>query len=216
MSWPDFRVADLSRPLSPQTPVLPGDPPPRFETSAEHESDGCLARVLHLNSHAGTHVDAPAHILPHGATLDRTPPDGFVGPACVLDLRGDDLAGPERLQAQAGRLDGCEFALLRLGGDELWGLEDQLRRWPAVTVEAARWLAGKGLRGVGLDSPSIDPPESRDLPAHRALLGAGTVIVENLCGLDQLPASGFLFSALPLPLAGGDGSPVRAVALVPR
>ena len=112
------------------------------------------------------------------------------------------------------RLQGAEFVLLRTGWSARWGREDYFRGFPCLTGEAARWLVEHGVRGFGVDTCSVDPPDSTALPVHHALLGGQVLIVENLTNLEALPEGSFPFLALPLPLHDADGGPVRAVAMV--
>ncbi len=201
-------VIDLTQPLGPGMPAFPGSAPPRFEAAATVAADGFAETRLVLSTHGGTHLDAPAHLIPGGRTVDDYPPGHFLGRGVALDL------GPGRPDRAAWdrALGGCAFALLRTGWSRRWGTPGYFAGFPTLDRDTARWLAGRGLRGVGVDAPSVDPVESPDLPVHRELLAAGVVIVENLADLSPLPAAPFWFSCLPLPLAGADGSPVRAVA----
>ncbi len=178
---------DLSHPISPATPVFPGDDPVGVRTVATHADRGYAARRLDLGTHSGTHVDAPAHLLAGGATLDQLPLDLWIGPGVLLD-RADLAAGP---------LPRVERLLIR-------GCPD------GITPDEARRIAASGVRIVGVDGPSIDPVASRELPAHRILLGAGIPVLENL-RLDGVPSGPGTLYCLPLPVAGGDGAPVRAV-----
>lgn len=206
---PGFRtVLDLSWPLTPGMPHYPGSPPPRFEAAATVPADGFAETRLTLLSHTGTHLEAPAHLLPGGRTLSDYPPGHFFGRAAVLDLG----TTPPDLGAWDRALAGCAFAVLRTGWSRLWGTPAYFDGFPTLAPDAARWLAALGLRGVGVDAVSMDPVTMRELPVHRILLGAGLILVENLADLALLPAVPFWFSCLPLSLAGADGSPVRAVA----
>jgi arylformamidase len=80
--------------------------------------------------------------------------------------------------------------------------------------DAVEFLLGHRVKGVGIDAISLDETGPTDFPVHRRLFGRGIIFIENLTGLEQLPAGGFLFSCLPLKLRDGDGSPVRAAAIV--
>lgn len=210
-------VIDLSHPLWPGMPVYPGTAPPDFREACTLAAHGFAEKRLGLSTHTGTHVDVPAHVLSAGATLDRLPAAGFVGPGQVLDVRRcrgwrirvEDLAGLGAGPGSGG------FVLLWTGLGGLFGDPGYFRAYPALDVEAARHLTRLGLAGIGVDACSVDAVEDIALPAHQVLLGAGLCIVENLTGLERLPQSGFTFVCLPLCIAGGDGSPVRAVALVP-
>ncbi len=90
------RLIDLTHPLGPDTPVLPGDPPVTATSRATHAGDGYAVLTLCLGTHAGTHVDAPFHMLPEGATLEAVPLSRFVGPAALLDVRRPAATAIER------------------------------------------------------------------------------------------------------------------------
>lgn len=210
-----MRIIDLTHPLDPDTPVYPGTAPVRLEPLTTVPEHGFAERLVTMASHSGTHMDAPAHLLPRGLTLDRVPPHRFVGAACVLDLTAAGPAVPlPVLEAQADRLVGSSMVLLRTGWDRHWGDPAYFRDFPVLSVEGARWLAAHGVSTVGVDAISFDPLDAPDLPVHRVLLGAGVLLVENLTGLDHLPPAGFSLCCLPLPLADADGAPCRAVAIL--
>ncbi len=179
---------DLTHPIGPETPVYPGDEPVRVRTVARLGAEGYRARRLDLGTHSGTHVDAPAHLVPDGATLDALPLDLWIGPGVLLK-RGQLAGLPGGLAPRV---------LVRGVGDE------------GLTPEEARGLVEAGARLVGLDGPSADPVGAADLPAHRILLGAGAVIVENL-RLEGVPAGPGVLHCLPLPVARGDGAPARVL-----
>ncbi|MGV8040859.1 MAG: cyclase family protein [Thermoanaerobaculaceae bacterium] len=210
-----MRVIDLSHPIRPDTPVYPGTAPVSLEPLTTVPEHGFAERLVTMASHTGTHMDAPAHLLPGGVTLDRVPPDRFVGRACVLDLTAAGLEVPLRiLEAQSDRLAGCSMTLLRTGWDRHWGDPTYFRGFPVLSAEGAGWLVARGVTTVGVDAISFDPLDDPQLPVHRLLLGAGVLLVENLTGLDRLPPVGFTLCCLPLPLADADGAPCRAVAIL--
>ncbi|WP_432520682.1 cyclase family protein [Kineococcus sp. SYSU DK006] len=204
------RLVDLSRPVGPGTPVLPGDPAFAAEPALTLEREGVRVARLVLGTHTGTHVDAPAHVHPDGATLDELPLELFCGPAAVIGVEGVERIGPEHLAAAAG----AATVLLRTGWDTRAGTAEEFAH-PFLTGAGARALRAAGVRTVGIDTASVDAPGR--LEAHRVLLGTRAdpgVLVENLRGLAGLPAE-VGFSAFGWALRGGDGSPVRAVAHVP-
>ncbi len=205
-----MNVIDLSHPLSPDMPVWPGDPAVTAAPYATLEFHGYAAQAWTLPGHAGTHLDAPAHVLTGGADLASLPLSRCLGPARVVDVPDRGEIGLLRLPRD---LSGLSFLLLRSGHDRHWGRPAYYGDFPRLTVEAAQFLAHSGISGLGLDWSSPDGPGSAELPAHKVLLGSGLVVVENLRGLERLPET-FLFLALPLALEGGDGAPVRACALV--
>jgi arylformamidase len=194
-------IIDISRPLSPATPVWPGDPPVIVQPVARVE-DGDPAAVsrLALGTHTGTHVDPPAHFFPGEPAVDALPLDVLMGPAVVAQFDPGPIDGTALESTALPR--GTSRLLLKTGGDA-----------GAVTPDGARWLVERGVRLVGADTLSIEP-ETRDYPVHRILLGAGVVIVE---GLDLAPVAPgpYELVCLPLRIAAGDGAPARAVLIRP-
>ena len=211
-----MKAIDLTQMLSPDMPVYPGTEGPRISDATSIEKDGFAEKLLSMYSHTGTHIDAPGHMIPRASTLDQFQVDKFIGTACVVDVPGtpgSDL-GLDLLEAQAGRMEGCQFVLFHTGWDRKWGQADYFNGFPVLSAEAAGWLCGRGLKGVGFDCISVDAVGSTDMAIHRILLGSGLVIVENLCNLASLPDSTFIFSCLPLRIPDSDGSPVRAVGML--
>lgn len=213
------QLLDLSWPVFPGMPMFPGDPPMELRRMGSLPTHGFVSHLASLPAHSGTHVDAPGHVLAGRAMLADLPLSRFCGAGVLLDVRerpglavtAQDLA-PRLAKITAAA---PVFVLLRTGDEARWGLEGYYTEGAHLTPEAAVLLAGlPGLSGIGLDAGSVDALEAADLPAHKALLGAGLVIVENLRGLELLPGSGFTFFCLPV--LGQDGSPVRAAALVSR
>jgi arylformamidase len=222
-----MRIFDLSHRIEPGMPVYPGTEGPRFESATTIERDGFAERLVTMYSHTGTHMDAPAHILPGAAHLDELPAARFAGRAVILDARagsivhGGRLAAPwprigaDAVSAIAPRLAGAAFLVIRTLWDSRWGEEGYYEGFPTLDLAAARIVASiPGLSGVAVDAISVDPVGVQELPVHRVLLGAGLVIVENLMNLGTLGDSDFEIVCLPLPLAGADGAPVRAVAML--
>ncbi|MBI5518984.1 MAG: cyclase family protein [Desulfovibrio sp.] len=208
-------IIDLSWPVFPGMPMFPGDPPVEHRPMGQYATHGFVSHLISLPAHSGTHMDAPAHVIKGGAALADMPLSRFMGPGAVLDLRarpGREVRAQDiaPLLAEAA---GAAFVLLRTGDAERWGQDGYYTAGSYLTPGAAELLAAlPGLSGIGLDAGSVDPADSRELPAHRALLGAGLVIVENLRGLEL--AQGRAFTFLCLPVLGCDGSPVRAAALL--
>ncbi|MGC8775622.1 MAG: cyclase family protein [Chlorobaculum sp.] len=212
-----MRIVDLSHPISPAMPLWPGTPRPGFSDLHTVGRDGFGERWLQLSSHTGTHLDAPAHLFDGAASLDQLNAGRFVGRGMLLDLRALQT-GPislDQLQLHRATIEQSEFFLLHFGWSRFWGSDAYNRDYPVLSPEAAAWLCGVGLKGIGIDAPSFDEPDSRALPIHRCLLGAGLILIENLTALDRLDGHAFFLSALPLPVSGAEACPVRAVAVIP-
>lgn len=203
------RIYDISRTVSPSLTVWPGDPPIEFEEAARMaRGDSVNVTQLKLGTHTGTHIDAPWHFDEDGAHTAELPPETFIGPARVItverrsgtitpaDLGVDDLGGVERVLLRTWVSD---------VPDDEWP-ED----YPYPSVELADWLAGQGVRLLGVDLPTVDDAEGEGLPAHHRLNEHGITILERV-NLSGVPDGVYELIALPLKLAGLDGSPVRAV-----
>jgi len=199
-----MRYVDATRPLVPGMFVHPGDPPFETQPVATLERDGFALRSLRLGTHTGTHLDAPAHFVAGGATVDQAPLELLLGPARVVDAQA---AGRELDAAflAAQQLEKVVRLLLRTA-DGSRGL----------TCEAAEWLRrSTAVRLVGIDRPSIEALDSPDCPVHRVLLGGEPAIwiLEGL-DLDAVPSGEHELCCLPLRLSGADGAPVRVVLRV--
>ncbi len=211
-----MRYHDLTRMIEPAMPVYPDTDPPRFRVGASIEEQGFLEHEIVMFTHTGTHMDAPAHLIAGGKTLDEYPVDAFVGPACVVDARGVDggTIGVEALGPYRARIEAADFVLFDTGWHSLWDSPGYFDGFPTLTPEAAQWLVDLGIKGVGVDAISVDPVGVSEMRVHNVLLGAEVLIIENLGSLDALIGEDFAFSCYPLRFRHADGSPVRAVAAV--
>jgi kynurenine formamidase len=173
---------------------------------------------LMLYSHAGTHMDAPRHFLDSGRTIEHVDLQKCVGPAFVVDLSGKE---PNSLITVA---DLAPFADWVRPGSRLllrtdWSLhaemDDYRTSFPRISAELAEWFVERGVWLIGLEMPSVASLQDKDelTTVHQTLLRGEVVIVECLAHLDELPPE-VTFIALPLKLEAGDGSPVRAIALI--
>jgi len=208
-------VVDLTLPLYSGMPVYPGDPEVAFarRSAADPGAQEYALAELRLGTHTGTHLDAPAHVIPGGAGVDTVPLAACVGRACVVDCTGLDGISLPALRERIPDPEPGSRLLLRTDWDLRFGTEDYYTGFPGLTLPAACWLAERRIALLGLETPSVC--HAADHAAHVALLEAGVIIVEGLARLRNIGAEECWFAALPLPLAGLDSSPVRAVAWVP-
>ena len=209
------RVVDLSVPLDAATQVWPGDPPVRTEPVATVARDGYHLLAVHLGSQSGTHCDAPYHFLDGGARIDELDLRLFAGPGVLVDLRGR----PDRHRIGVADLGSLErvgpgtVVVLHTGWSAYYG-SPRYADHPFLDAEACRALLDRGVRTIGLDTPSIDEtPGDGRYPCHHMIAAAGGVIVENLTNLAAVDFPDPFLSVLPLRLTGADGAPCRAVAL---
>ena len=206
-----MKIIDLTHTLTGDIPVYPGDPPPRLTPCATIEERGFRQLSIEIGSHTGTHVDAPAHLLPGGITLDMYPLEAFIGPALVLDCRLSEEQMRLALRIQSARR--AQFVFFRTGHGALWGRPEYSTPWPTPPESILRLLVSRGIKGVGVDAMSVDPAGDSDLPNHRLLMEAGLLIFENLARLELLPMGIFTFVGTPLRLPRADGAPVRALGI---
>lgn len=199
-------ILDLSMLLDATVPLFGGERPIEYETCATLEAQGWRNRRFTMHCHLGTHVDAPAHMLPQGRTLDTFPADYFVGTAAVVHCPGIHLIHPGDLPDTWG----ADFVLFHTGHSDDLRPEVFFGRCPEIVPEAAEELVRRGLRIVGIDSFTLDLPP---FTAHKIVFAAERLGLENLVGLGQLPDECRLMVA-PLKLDKPDGAPARVYAEV--
>jgi arylformamidase len=198
---------DISPVISPQLPVWPGDVPFSTETTWQM-GEGCPVQVarIAMSTHTGAHCDAPSHYDADGLSIDQVALDAYIGRCRVIDCIGASPVSPEHV-AHALQ-DVPARVLLRTYR------KAPVERWDAgfAAVEPAtiELLAEHGVRLVGIDTPSLDPQQSKTMDAHQAVRACRMAILEGVV-LDAVAAGDYELIALPLRLAGLDASPVRAV-----
>jgi arylformamidase len=169
---------------------------------------------IEMVANTGTYVDAPSHRWEDGADLSALPLDVLAGRqgicvaaphACGLAVDRDLLEGKE-VEGRA--------VLFATGWSAFWGTPSYFQRSSHLTSATASLLVARGAAIVGIDSHNIDDTDDKSRPAHSILLRAGIPIVEHLCNLEALPASGFRFYAVPVKVVGMGTFPVRAFAEV--
>jgi kynurenine formamidase len=206
------RIVDLSLTLH------PGMRGVDFQVRTSMAENGYNTTFLHLYSHAGTHLDAPHHFVDGGTTMEALVLEKCVGPARIIDLtfiQPHELIGVEHLTPYADKIGPGARLLFKTGWSAYADTPDYRDRLPRISLPLAEWLAGRQIALLGVEPPSVaDVNDKKELTAvHQALLRAGIIIVEGLANLDALRRDQVTFIALPLKLAGGDGSPVRAIAI---
>ena len=207
-----MRIIDLSLPIDAAMPGVNITPARRLE------SDGWNATTLSLYSHCGTHMDSPFHFLPEGDTIDGQDLSATVGPALVVDLSPASprqLIGVNDLGPTAEEVKPGSRLLLRTDWHKRYGTPEYRDALPRISLEFAEWLVARRVGMVGVEPPSVaDVNDMRELTeVHRTLFRGGVVIVEGLANLDAITQPVVEFVALPLKVVGGDGSPVRAIAI---
>ncbi|WP_250479445.1 MULTISPECIES: arylformamidase [unclassified Caballeronia] len=201
-------LLDISPPINPATPVWPGDTPVGIERvwRMEAGSPVNVARLT-LSPHIGSHADAPLHYDEHGAPIGEVALDTYIGACRVVHCIGaSPLVTPEHVAAHLA--DCPPRVLLRTYTNAPLDAWDSA--FAAVAPETIDLLAEKGVKLIGIDTPSLDPQDSKTMDAHKRIRAHGMAILEGLV-LDAAAPGDFELIALPLKFSTLDASPVRAV-----
>jgi arylformamidase len=204
-----MKFIDLSHPISNEMSIYPSDPAISIIQEKEIKKDRTLLHSFRMGTHTGTHLDAPAHIISGGKTLENFPLTSFSGLAVKVNKKTINA-----LIDIDEKINGIIF-------DTDWYrcFNDSTKYFgsdrPIIPENLVDISVKKGIEYFGCDLPSVDKSGSKEKPIHNTLLKAGIIIYESLANLDQLPIlSPFNFYGFPLPFIGLDGSPVRAVAVL--
>lgn len=209
-----MRVIDLSLPVYSEMPVYPGDPKVFFMKYRSIDPDGYNLTQILMGSHTGTHLDVPLHFVDGGDSIDKIPPERFIGEAYVINLnykKAEEDITPEDLLPYADKIQEGSKILLRTDWYKVLPDRRYFREQPRISYELALWLVERKISLLGLETPTINPVDNRKL--HQTLLSGGIILVEALAHLDEIKKDKVLFIALPLKFVNGDGSPVRAIAI---
>lgn len=207
------RVIDCTHLITSNMPVFPGTEGPVLDPVCTMEQMGFREKKWTLYSHTGTHMDAPAHMMKDGKTLDQFSIDTFRGRGFVLDVREctEKEIPLSRVKAYENLIHEADYILIQTGWEAKWDSEEYFQGFPALSQDAAEYLVQFELKGIGIDAISIDLMETKTFPIHRILMEKDLLIIENLKNLSLLEGV-FDFQAFPLNVEDADGSPVRAVA----
>lgn len=201
---------DVSVGLYNGMPHWPGNPPVKIERTQDIERGGhSNVSTLSMGSHAGTHVDAPAHFLKGGIGIDRMPFSATNGPARVIAIRDREVIGPEELRRH--RIRRGERVLFKTANSaRCWSKRSFVKDFVYLSTEAGEFLARRGIRAVGVDYLSVGGWRKNGGEVHRVLLRAGIWIIEGL-DLSRVRPGRFQLACLAIKITGGDGAPARAL-----
>ena len=207
------QIFDLTHILQENTLLFPGTPPVQIKSRNTISVNGFAETQLGLTSHVGTHIDAPAHLIPGGKTLGDFSAEKYWGNGFVIDCRNCEAEISRFfLNTQlAGQLP-LDFLILATGQGIKWPSINYLNNFPVLTVEAARWVVEQKIQAIGIDAISFDPIDSVDLPVHHVLLNAEILLVENLKLPPALLNRSVELVFAPLSYRQADGAPVRVFA----
>ena len=207
-------IYDVTVPISTDLPTWPGDPAVEItDWRTLANGDGVNVSGLSFGAHTATHVDAPAHFIEGAPNVESLPLDGLIGEAEVVEVPPDRLAIDNdfvlaHCDSQAKRI------LFKTRNSAFWSeVKHEFHTdFTYLDLEAARTLAQRGVKLVGIDYLSIEKFGSPKHETHLALLSKGVIIVEGL-NLTEVPAGKYELICLPLRLRSnqGDGAPARVV-----
>lgn len=191
------------------------------------------------SEHGGTHVDAPIHFAENGKTIDQIPLNEWIGPAVKIDLVSKCLNNRDylltvedikRWETKHGMIPDNAWVLMYTGIDTKYYPDKEKvlgttktgkdafpeLSFPGFSVQSAEFLISKrNIKGIGLDTPSIDYGKSKDFKVHRICFAANKLAIENIANLDKLPAHGAVLYAIPMLIKDGTGAPARVFAVLP-
>jgi arylformamidase len=204
-----MKLIDVTVALDAQLSTYPNNTPFTLEPSKRvARGDSSNVSTLHISAHAGTHIDATRHFFDEGLAADALPLEMLIGRARVIELttrRGiaaDDFAAHD--------LSEDVRVLIKTANSRFWGSPDFHTDYVGVTESGARHLVDHGIKVVGVDYLSVEEFKKPGAPAHRLLLGAGTIVIEGLNLRDVDPGIYDMY-CLPLRVVGSDGAPARVV-----
>jgi arylformamidase len=210
-----MKLIDVSRTLYTGAPHWPGDSETDYHLTARMaDGSSCNVGRLSLSIHAGSHVDAPRHYNDRGASIEALAPEIYVGPARVIDARGQRVF-TEQLFAGLSANDLAATPRILFRTDTWKDPATFPLEWPVLDRTLPAWLAAHGVKLIGLDVPSVDELNNKDMAIHHLLEAANILILESL-DLSAVEPGVYELIALPLKIRGADGSPVRAVLRSPH
>lgn len=209
---------DITLPLGKDMPVLPGGtserpvPPPRIERFFDvDKGDKVTMSRIEINSHDGTHIDSPLHFFYGGGSIDEMPLDATIGPARVIEIKDTESIKAEELEAYDIQ-PGERILFKTQNSPRVYETKKLVEDYVYISTEAARFLAEKKVRVVGLDYLTIgsfkSPENVKD--THEILLGNGVYVIEGI-NLSEVKAGEYELICLPLRVEHGDAGPARAI-----
>jgi arylformamidase len=204
-----MKLIDVSVPLDEHLPTYPNNTPFTVEPMKRlARGDSSNVSSLHLSAHSGTHVDAPRHFFDEGIGTEALPLEMLIGRARVIEMTTRKGISAEDLSS----IDLSEDVrvLIKTLNSRLWGSPEFHTDYVGITESGARHLVDRGIKVLGIDYLSVEEFRKPGAPAHRLLLGAGTIVIEGLNLRDVEPGLYDMF-CLPLRVVGSDGAPARVV-----
>jgi kynurenine formamidase len=228
-----LNTLDLTYALNENSIHWPGEnyEPFRIKTIATLDKDGVLSKAFCMPEHMGTHIDAPNHFERNQPGVDRVPSVQLFCHGVVIDVTAQASADPDyrltladlaRWESDHGPIPQQAVVLMRSGWGRFWQQPARFKNqdvrgrlhFPGFSVEAVRWLLeNRDIRGIGVDTMSIDFGLSSDFAVHHLINGAGRFGLENVAQLERLPLRDFYLIIAPIKIEDGTGGPTRIFAI---
>lgn len=226
LSFP-YELIDLTHTLDESVPSWDGKCGLNLTTKIDYTdcSTDTTFRVQQISMHAGigTHLDAPAHCIKGGLTIDQMPLSQLIAPCFLIDISQKSDAqyslcvkDIEEFEKLHGTIAQGSFVMIKTGWQRFWNEPEKYRNdlnFPSCSAEAAQLLVERNICGLGIDTLSPDRPDG-GFPVHKIVLGAGKYLVENAANLDKLPPTGSFVMIMPLKIKGGTEAPIRLIGLI--
>ncbi|ABF41611.1 Kynurenine formamidase [Candidatus Koribacter versatilis Ellin345] len=225
-------ILDLTHTMTESSPTWDDSEKYSAKTTARHDSHGYYARELTLPEHFGTHIDAPAHYAASLWTVDQIPAERLVRPLAIIDITQKAKANPDYQLTVAdiaawedthGHIPQAAIVVIRTGWGERWNDAKAFRNadahgvmhFPGFSLEAAQFLVdARYVVGIGTDTMSVDPGDSRENPVHQYTMARSVYHLENVANLAITPESGATLVVAPAKFQHGSGAPTRLLAML--
>lgn len=222
---------DLTQIFDENSPLWPGCTPLHRSKKVDYDTS-CLVYDYQYTAGIGTHIDAPLHFIKNARAIHDYEIEELIAPACVIDVCEQSLENPDYLisrddilkwEKQHGVIEEKNIVLTRTGWSQFWSDPAKYQNkdaegkmhFPGYSAEAAKLLVDRKVKGVGIDTLSLDSGLAKNFPAHHVFLGADLFLIENLNNLDRLPAKESMVFCLPIKIRGGAEAPARIFAWIP-
>ena len=227
--WSRKSYQDLTHVFTAGFPVYDGNPPSRRNLTTV-EADGFYKQEWTFDEHSGTHMDAPGHFIAGGRLVPALEAEELFAPVAVIDISRRAASDPDaevevddlrRYERRYGRIARGAVVFMYSGWEER--LPDPVAfknadaggtyHFPGFGIDALEWLlARREIKGIGVDTMSLDPGNSTTFPVHTSLLGADHYGVENVANLSRIPPRGADVVVGVVPWEEGSGGPCRVLA----
>lgn len=223
----EFKLVDLTHSLSARIPSW--DNSCGFELSIDTDYKDCVSpnlfrtQKINMSISVGTHMDAPAHCIPGGKTVDQLTLEELVTDCVVIDVSSkvneNYTIMPlviEKFEKKYGKIKSGNFVIFYTSWDKYWSDRKKYHnnyKFPSVDISTAKILLERNITGIGIDTFSVDTG-TNGFPVHHAILGANKYLVENVANAKKLPPTGAKIFILPMKIKNGTEAPVRIIAAV--